>query len=527
MTGLSMATTADNSSREPLDPPALDALGEVPAPELDDAAIASFLDVVLDVFVETLRADRASILLFDPQTRMLSIEAARGLPEQIVRATRVPLGQGIVGLAVQERVPLLLKGREKPQYLDVPLERPEVKASFVIPIYHDGQSMGAICASSSKGAEPFSRRNLDWMVEVANRFSPVLLALQQQKKRRKTIQQLTRLVEVLDRLAQLDAGEEAVDLALESADRLCESQGCFYVPVSGGPSGFYLSSRRQRTDSRWSAVEVEYFEQLGREALERQEEIDLVPQHRASFLVRQALAQRNIERILILPVSSTRNPYGLLYTFPPRYGRAVEFLRLLASHLAVVLAREAHFKQLEGLAFIDDLTHTYTRKYWMQRFQEELSRAERAKTPLSVILFDIDDFKSCNDSFGHEVGDRVLAGVAQVIRRSARNFDNVCRYGGEEFTVLLPEVDQEHALGVAERIRQNVEHFNPTQTAGSGPERLTVSGGVATLSKQCATAEALLKAADQAMYEAKRQGKNRVCCSEAEEKQPDPEAGLS
>ena len=116
MTGLSMAMTADNSSREPLDPPALDALGEVPAPELDDAAIASFLDVVLDVFVETLRADRASILLFDPQTRMLSIEAARGLPEQVVRATRVPLGQGIVGLAVQERVPLLLKGLEDRDY---------------------------------------------------------------------------------------------------------------------------------------------------------------------------------------------------------------------------------------------------------------------------------------------------------------------------------------------------------------------------------------------------------------------------
>ena len=110
--------------------------------------------------------------------------------------------------------------------------------------------------------------------------------------------------------------------------------------------------------------------------------------HRASFLVRQSLAERNIERVSILPVEASRRIHGLLYTFPRRYARAPgKLLRLLASHLATVLAREAHFKQLESLAFVDELTHTYNRKYWTARCREELSRAERMETPLSVILF--------------------------------------------------------------------------------------------------------------------------------------------
>ncbi len=511
-TGQSMATRMGSSSDERLDGGDLRPLLSSPTGELDDQAIASFLDVMLDVFVETLRADRASILLFDPQSQRLSIEAALGIPEQVVRTTQIACGEGIVGLSVQEQVPMVLRGRERPEYLNVPLNRPDVVASFVIPIYHEGHSMGAICASSSKSADLFSRRNLDWMIEVSNRLSPVLLALQEQKKHRQTIGQLSRLVEAIDRLAQLDEGQEAIELTLKTTGELCGTKSCFYVPVLSDSREFYLSTRRQLIDAQWSPVEVQYFEHLGREVLEHQEEIDVAPQHRASFLVRQALAERNIERVSILPVQTPGELHGLLYSFPRRYTRtAVRLLRLLASHLAAFLSREAHFKQLENWAFVDELTHTYNRNYWMERFREELSRAERMQTPLSIIMFDIDDFKSCNDRYGHSVGDRVLASVARLIQRSARNFDNVCRYGGEEFMILLPEVDRERAWGIAERIRRNIEQSPPAEREGEGPGQLTVSGGIATLSRECATLEALLEAADQAMYEAKRLGKNRVC----------------
>ncbi|MBW2978863.1 GGDEF domain-containing protein, partial [Candidatus Woesearchaeota archaeon] len=158
------------------------------------------------------------------------------------------------------------------------------------------------------------------------------------------------------------------------------------------------------------------------------------------------------------------------------------------------------FSQAEKSAITDSLTGLYNRSYFMQTLKNELVRANKDSKPTSLIIFDIDDFKSFNDTYGHPEGDRILRDIADTAKACFSDVETVCRYGGEEFVVILPDMSPDSALDSAEKLRSQVE---------IGGE-LTVSVGVITSLNSVVSAENLLKEADKALYKAKRSGKNRV-----------------
>ena len=142
----------------------------------------------------------------------------------------------------------------------------------------------------------------------------------------------------------------------------------------------------------------------------------------------------------------------------------------------------------------------------MEFLEREVERAKRYKKPLSILLLDIDDFKRINDTQGHLVGDKVLKELVEEIRKNVRRVDMLGRYGGEEFVVVLPETGLREAKKVAEKIRKRVERKNFTHSL-----KVTISIGVAELDLLKDTVDFLLSKADNAMYVAKRKGKNNVC----------------
>ena len=181
-------------------------------------------------------------------------------------------------------------------------------------------------------------------------------------------------------------------------------------------------------------------------------------------------------------------------------------MRVLSEGQAALIAER---DELRRRAMLDALTRTWNRDAILEVLERELARAVRGGAPLSVIMVDVDHFKSVNDSFGHPAGDRVLLGVAGNLRAAVRPYDAVGRFGGEEFLVVLPRCDARAALTIAERMRGKVEteHF---ETA-SGVVRATLSLGVATiLPRPGAGAPELIEAADRALYRAKADGRNRV-----------------
>lgn len=164
---------------------------------------------------------------------------------------------------------------------------------------------------------------------------------------------------------------------------------------------------------------------------------------------------------------------------------------------------------LQGLAIVDELTGLHNRRFFDSRLAYELERFSRYRHPLSVVLFDIDHFKQVNDTYGHAVGDGVLRHLARLGQSALRKVDVFCRYGGEEFAVILPDTGPTGASRAATRVRQIVE-ANPLLVEGT-EVRVTVSAGTAAVDETWSgDAEAFVRAADRALYQAKQLGRNRV-----------------
>lgn len=185
---------------------------------------------------------------------------------------------------------------------------------------------------------------------------------------------------------------------------------------------------------------------------------------------------------------------------------ALDYLtNITATMSAATLVRESDFAAIVGLSLHDGLTGLFNHTYFYQQMDVEVRRFTRYGMAVSLVLFDVDNFKQVNDTLGHPEGDRVLARLGKALRSAARDTDICCRYGGEEFAAILPFTNATEATFIADRLRVAMG-----ATAPDGPASVTVSAGVASCGRQTATANGLVKAADAALYQAKTTGKNRV-----------------
>jgi diguanylate cyclase (GGDEF)-like protein len=171
---------------------------------------------------------------------------------------------------------------------------------------------------------------------------------------------------------------------------------------------------------------------------------------------------------------------------------------------------ESTSARLKEFSFKDEVTGLYNRRFFTIRLEEEVSRYRRFNHPVSVVLVDLDDFKAINDELGHAAGDETLRSMADILLKNSRGINVICRYGGDEFAVLLVETSKAGARLYADRIR----HVLSTYTFGHG-RRVTASFGIASLPEDVLPGtDDLLRAADEALYAAKRAGKNRVSLHE-------------
>jgi len=172
------------------------------------------------------------------------------------------------------------------------------------------------------------------------------------------------------------------------------------------------------------------------------------------------------------------------------------------------LADEREF--YKKLSRSDELTDLANYRCFKDVLEKEFERAERYKRPLSLLMIDIDDFKTCNDSYGHLTGDIVLKQISVLIKKNIRGCDLAARYGGEEFTVILPETAEDETIVVAERIRDSVAQYKFETSYGKPIHRISVTLGIAAYPQNAQNPKDLLDTADSALYEGKRAGKNCV-----------------
>ncbi|RMH39468.1 MAG: GGDEF domain-containing protein [Deltaproteobacteria bacterium] len=215
--------------------------------------------------------------------------------------------------------------------------------------------------------------------------------------------------------------------------------------------------------------------------------------------------------IMLRDLGSTNGTYvndELIDEYVLRDGDFIKIGRSIFKFLSGDNIENAYHEEIYRLTTIDGLTQVYNKRYFLETLEREIGRAERYRRDLSLIIFDIDHFKKINDTYGHLAGDHVLKHLALVIRSRIRREDILSRYGGEEFAIILPEIDRHNATQFAEKIRRLIEkavfRFEETEIP------VTISIGVASWSPEYADASEFIKAADDKLYEAKMQGRNRV-----------------
>ena len=258
------------------------------------------------------------------------------------------------------------------------------------------------------------------------------------------------------------------------------------------------------------AVDMKKME-LARKSSEQQEPIRLKDiKGREDYLPLNEKARS----VMIVPMTAHGQNKGLLIaeSVEKNYfrDRDIKLLSIVSRSAALALENAELHKRAEELTVIDELTETYNYRYFVQKLQEEKKRAYRYNMPLSLIMVDIDWFKKINDSYGHEIGNIVLKELSDTIKSCIRDVDIFCRYGGEEFVVILPQTAQLEASRIGERIREKVEKM-VIDSGKAGSLKITVSVGVTSYPENGKSHEDLVSIADQALYRAKGSGKNLVC----------------
>jgi len=254
---------------------------------------------------------------------------------------------------------------------------------------------------------------------------------------------------------------------------------------------------------------------LTHEILDRGELFVIEDTEQAPFFNNPLALKEGIRSLIVMPLKMQRKIVGVLYLddFQPRQFCAdrLRMLSVLCSFASMSIDNARLYRRTLELACTDGLTGLYNQRQFKKMFAEEVARSARYSKPLSLVLFDIDNFKKFNDSYGHPTGDVVLQELANLLQELLRGSDRLFRYGGEEFVALLPETTFDDALRVAERIRIFVETESPRflDQIGTG-QGVTVSVGVATFPEDGNSPATLFKTVDDLMYQAKRLGKNQV-----------------
>ncbi len=233
------------------------------------------------------------------------------------------------------------------------------------------------------------------------------------------------------------------------------------------------------------------------------------------------------QEIMIVPLDYNKQPLGvlLLASAEPFSEDSRRLIELFRQGLSLAVNNAVIHSQIQKIALLDPLTGAYNRRFGMKRLKEEFNRAQRDRAPLGVVMFDIDHFKSVNDTYGHMVGDRVLVEIHRRAEEVLREGDVLVRYGGEEFMLLLPGASRNDSSHIADRLLRAVREarFEDDDQL----IRVTVSAGVCAYPEFPAeSAEVLLNRADEALYKAKRGGRDRLATLDSTESEHERQARL-
>jgi diguanylate cyclase (GGDEF)-like protein len=477
--------------------------------------IDDLLEMFLEIGLKILNAESGSIMLLNRDHGELLIKKAKGLSQKVIKASRRKAGEGISGYVLNTRQPLLINNSFDLQSIDVSLGRPDIKSSMIVPLGDSERCMGVASFNTLDNLSAFNDQNTDFISRLACRTSQIIDSLETYDNKSIEIDRIAMVFETAHRGSAPQQLQKTLMNVIETALDLSDSNRAGILVEGDHPENedlhFFMGKNilQEKLEYALSRVYQNNIITLGR--LKKPiivNNLDL-----DDNFGEKVLQKEKINSFVILPLISNDDLVGRLIICSDRANvfsaTKLRFLYLLANQAAAAILNAKLYADLEQIAFTDSLTQVNNRKYLLQRLEEEMKRARRLSQPMAIIMIDIDNFKMINDTMGHKAGDKVLRDVAGLLRKNLREIDLIGRYGGEEFIIILPDTSEEMAMAIGERTRLSVEAYS-ARALKDMDRNLTISGGLAMFPLHASDSDTLIEVSDQALYSAKRKGRNRI-----------------
>jgi len=489
------------------------------------------IEFVTHMIGEKLYPDNFGIMMLDDKGEFLILHSSYrlGVEEEPIS---IPVGQGITGnVALNARSRLVSDVSQVTDYINVDNR---ICSELCVPLKIEHRVIGVANAESTK-LNAYTKRDEDLLSIIAGQLASAIERLRSADAQYKQTTDLARSNALIKVLAQVGSrasiavnpegvmhtlGNELSLLGLNCVIALPELDGIYMrIAYTSIPTQVLRlierSSGKKITEFVFPRERLKQSSQESMEPLLLRDPVEIVSKILVDF------TRKSIEKILS-PLEVT--PYMPICQLPlivdgvfkgvfwlwgeDLHASDIPTMSIFGSQVAIALQNAHLMAKVQKMAITDDLTGIFNRGHFFDLAEHEFSQARRYDLPLSVVILDIDHFKKFNDTYGHVVGDQVLANVAQVLQSNLRENDTLGRYGGEEFSIMMPVTDLDAAYKVALRLKTCVADANVATNAG--PVGVKISIGISQLKEDMPTLLSLINRADQAMYIAKSTGGNKV-----------------
>jgi diguanylate cyclase (GGDEF)-like protein len=456
----------------------------------------------------------ARVYVAEPPDQVVPIafEGRVGAYEDVdLELLRCTLGEGFTGWVAEHGVPLLVNdANDDPRGQTIPGTDEVDESMLVVPMRYDERIVGVITLSKL-GLRQFAPDDLQLLSILADQAATALETARLLARSQDLAMELQRVVDMSSALSQsLDPRQVGELMARHLAGAVGVDECA--ISVWDEPNdrvmtmGYFPPQAPGSLATEFSLADYPETRRVLEQQSPRIVQDDDPAADRAEL---DFLEQWGFHTLLMLPLVAKGRSVGLVELYSKTrlelVDPALAVARSMANEAAMALDNATLYEQARELADRDPLTGFFNHRFFHERLGEEILRSSRTHRPVSLLMLDLDEFKLINDTLGHQVGDRVLTWVAEIIRSTLRASDMPARYGGDEFAVILPDADPPAAQSVAERI---LEAFRDRafQPEGRGPVPIGVSIGAATYPTDGLAATALIAAADTALYGVKHQG---------------------
>jgi diguanylate cyclase (GGDEF)-like protein len=474
--------------------------------------------VSLSLLKTALRCHTCVLLWFDVRSENLHIKELVSDCDAIIEGEIKP-AKGVIGGITRRREPVNLEDlrsgfRGIPYYL----ETQEIRHFLGIPVIENGHLRGVLCADRTAG-EAFSATDVNVAEEAA---AYILRAIENERmftSIERTKFELGRFFEASRRLNGVLTPADVYKVALESIAGIAEYDFAA-ITMYDEDEGLHRIAALDHVGDFGADVDAWQGEAFGENSglvamvVKNCHYLPYGGQVRESDPVIFTRAQRltGIQSMLVLPLIAHDEPIGTIvicHREANRFGaERREMLEVVCNQVAISLQNARLYAQMEEMATTDGLTGLANHRSFQTRLDEILARHRRSQEPFGLILTDIDHFKSVNDTHGHPVGDEVLRQVSRVFTECLREVDLPCRYGGEEFAIILEDTDRETAMAVANRVREAIAALE--FTSDQGTFQCTISMGVTIWPEDAEEKHELIDLTDEALYYSKEHGRDQV-----------------